>query len=353
MIPLIFVVPIVMLLILVNAANFEMKNIRLTIVDNDLSTSSRKLSGKFSGSPFFIIQENTFSIDNAIKHLKNNKTDVIINIPVNFEKKLISENKAKIQVLINAINGTVAGISNAYINQIVQAYNIEIIKDMMGESKNFPAIKSINIIPAFWYNPDLNYKVFMVPGILVILVTIMGMVLSGFNIVSEKEAGTIEQINVTPIKKYQFIIGKLIPFWIIGIAELAFGLVLGKLIYHIPIQGSILQLFFITSVYLVLVLGIGLFLSTMSSTQQQAMFLAFFFMLVFIMMSGLFTPTESMPVWAQKFNYINPVSYFMKAIRMILLKGSQVKDLLFEITCMSVYAVLILGFATWRYRKAS
>lgn len=353
MLPMIFVLPIVQLLVLVNAASMEMKNIKMCVVDNDLSSSSRKLTGKFQGSPFFQIKSSTFSVEEAESSLKNGESDVIVNIPAGFEKKLVRENKSTVQVLINAINGTVAGISNAYINFIITGYNRDLIVDWKGENKGLALQKAINIIPVYWYNPELNYKVFMVPAILVILVTIMGMILSGLNIVSEKEAGTIEQINVTPIRKYQFIIGKLVPFWIIAMFELAFGLVLGKLLFNIPMVGSLPLLFFVAAIYLFLVQGMGLLMSAVSGTQQQAMFIAFFFMLVFIMMSGIFTPAESMPRWAQNFNYINPVAYFMKATRMILLKGSQFKDILFEIGCLAIYAVLILSFATWRYRKSS
>ena len=353
MLPLIFVMPIIQMLVLVNAASQEMKNIKICIVDNDLSSSSRKLTGKFHGSPFFIVKNSTFSIEEAENGIKNGETDVIVNIPAGFEKKLIRENKSSVQVLVNAINGTVAGISNAYINLIITGYNKELIVDWNGENKGLALQKAINIIPSFWYNPELNYKVFMVPAILVILITIMGMILSGLNIVSEKEIGTIEQINVTPIKKYQFIIGKLVPFWIIAMFELAFGLTLGKLLFNIPMVGNLWLLFFVAAIYLILVQGIGLLMSTVSSTQQQAMFIAFFFMLVFIMMSGIFTPTESMPIWAQRINYLNPVYYFMRVVRMILLKGSQFKDIIFEISCLATYAFLVLSFATWRYKKAN
>ncbi|MFA5781648.1 MAG: ABC transporter permease, partial [Bacteroidales bacterium] len=206
---------------------------------------------------------------------------------------------------------------------------------------------------AFWFNPELNYKNYMVPGILVLLVTLIGMFLTGMNIVREKEIGTIEQINITPIKKHQFIIGKLLPFWIIAQFELAFGLTLGKLLFDIPILGNLGVVFTFSSIYLLVVLGAGLIISTINNTQQQSMFISFFFMIVFIMMSGLFTPVESMPVWAQKINIINPVAYFIEVMRMVLMKGSGFMDIKRQLISISIYAVLILSFAVWRYRKVT
>jgi len=169
--------------------------------------------------------------------------------------------------------------------------------------------------------------------------------------VREKEMGTIEQINVTPIRKYQFIIGKLVPFWIIALFELAFGLGLGKVLFNIPIEGSLLLLFAFAALYLVAVLGMGLLISTLSQTQQQAQFLNFFIMVTFVMMSGIFTPAESMPHWAQDLNYINPMAYFMRVIRMILLKGSTFRDITGDFLGISAMALVLLALATWRYRK--
>jgi len=197
----------------------------------------------------------------------------------------------------------------------------------------------------------MNYKVFMVPAILVLLVTIIGMLLATMNIVREKEMGTIEQINVTPISKVHFIIGKLLPFWIIALFMLAFGLTIGKFIFDIPVEGNLGWLFMVASVYLLVIQGFGLMISCTASTQQQAMFIAFFFMIIFIMMSGIFTPVESMPRWAQIINYFNPVAYFIKLIRMILLKASALKDFYPLFIQLSVYALIVLTIAVRMYRK--
>jgi ABC-2 type transport system permease protein len=220
-----------------------------------------------------------------------------------------------------------------------------------GMGSNMATVQQVDISYSFWYNPELNYQVFMLPGILVILVTIIGMFLPALNLVREKEIGTIEQINVSPIKKYQFIAGKLVPFLIIGLFELSFGLAFGKLVYAIPLEGNLLLLFGFASVYLMAALGMGLFISASSSNQQQVMFMSFFFLLTFILMSGIFTPVESMPHWASWVNIVNPFAYFMKVIRMVLLKGSTFADIRHEFFSMLLFAAGILSLAVWRYRK--
>ncbi|MEI7500920.1 MAG: ABC transporter permease [Bacteroidota bacterium] len=352
MLPIIFVVPIVQLIILVNAATFEMKHIRLSVVDLDLSGTSRKLVSKFQGSPFYQIQSTFFSYREAEDEMKHGNIDMILHIPAEFEKRLLKDNKAKVQFIINAINGQSAGLTNAYSTMILLDYNREVTientnPDMMS------AVRFIQTDSSYWYNPKLNYKTYMVPGILVLLVTIIGLLLSGMNIVREKEIGTIEQINVTPIKKIQFIAGKLTPFWIIGLFELAFGLTIGKLLFNIPMEGSLGLIFLAASVYLFVILSFGLLISTITNTQQQSMLVSFFFMVIFILMSGLFTSIESMPLWAQNLDRLNPVMYFIKIMRMVLLKGSDFADISRHFWSLVIYAVCIVSLAIWRYRKVA
>lgn len=353
MLPLIFVLPFVQLLILVNAATMDMKNIRMIIVDKDLSSLSRRLGEKFTQSPFFTLEGSAFSTTDAEKEMLVNATDMILIIPNGFEKQLYQIGKTDLQVQIDAINGMTAGLINAYASQIISGFNLELISETGRNSLVNMSPKTIDIGYSFWYNSELEFKYYMVPGILVILLTVISMFLSSLNLVREKEMGTIEQINVTPIRKYQFIIGKLVPFWIIALFELAFGLILGKVLFNIPIEGSLLLTFAFAALYLLSVLGIGLLISTLSQTQQQAQFLNFFILVTFVMMSGIFTPAESMPHWAQYVNIINPLAYFMRAIRMILLKGSEFGDIALDFLGIGIMAVVLLALATWRYRKIS
>ena len=350
MLPFIFIVPIVQMIVLVFAANLEMKEIRLYTVDLDLSETSRQLRHEFTASPFFIDKGTGFSLAEGEEMLLKDKADLILVFNNGFDLKLRKESSADVQLLINAINTTKAGLVYAYSEAIVREFNMDVRLDIMGLS-SANTFENIDITYSYWYNPELNYKIYMLPGILVILVTIIGMFLTAMNLVREKEMGTAEQINVTPIRKYQLIIGKLLPFWVIALFELAFGMSIGRIFFHLPLLGSPVTLFSFAAVYLLVVLGIGLLLSTLADTQQQVMFLAFFFMLTFILMSGIFTPVESMPGWAQKVNIINPFAYFMRVIRMILLKGSGFRDIQHEFISMFVYAFSILGLAIWRYRK--
>jgi ABC-2 type transport system permease protein len=352
MLPMIFIMPFVQLLVLVYAATFEMKHIRMHIIDRDMSSVSHDIISKFSGSPFYEITNFSYSDKAGEEDLKKNKADIVMVIPEHFERNLKTESSGKIQLVVNAINAASAGLIYAYTSSIIMDYDVHLITEWSNLPSNIQT-STISTTQSFWFNPELNYKNYMVPGILCLLVTLIGMFLTGMNIVREKELGTIEQINITPIKKYQFIIGKLLPFWIIAQFELAFGLTIGKLLFDIPMLGNLGVVFLFSSIYLMVVLGAGLVISTINNTQQQSMFVSFFFMMVFIMMSGLFTPVESMPVWAQKINIINPVAYFIQVMRMVLMKGSGLRDILPQLRAISIYALLMLSFAVWRYRKVT
>jgi ABC-2 type transport system permease protein len=344
------VIPVVQLLILAFAVTFEIKNINLVIVDQDHSVASRQLVSKFSAPAFYHIKEYANSYNEAEEQLKTGKAHQILIIPNRFERDLQKESKASVQLITNAIDGSAAAIMNAYGNSIIMDYNQDILVDLSGGMDIKPPF---DIRYSYWFNPELDYKTYMVPGILVLLVTIIGMFLSSMNVVREKEMGTIEQINVSPVKKYQFVIGKLLPFWFIALFELGFGLTLARIVFDIPILGSLWLIFGVASVYLLAVLGIGLFISTIVNTQQQAMFLAWFFAVVFIMMSGLFTPVDSMPEWAQQINIINPIAYFIRIIRMIMLKGSEFQDILKPFMAIVVYGIVSLTLAVWRYKKVA
>lgn len=352
MLPIIFALPVLQLLILANAATFEMQSIKLVVVDSDNSTRSRELIHAFEGSAFYQIVAYEEDVDHAFDYLMDNSADAVLTIAHDFERTLLREDKGEVQLLVNAINGTAAGLINAYTSGIIADFNRKILLEMVTPDQ-LSNMKTVQVERSFWYNPDLDYKVYMVPGILVILVTMVSMFLAALNIVREKEIGTIEQVNVSPIGKFQFIVGKLTPFLLIGLFELAFGLAIGWLFFDVPIRGSLGVLFVFATLYLIVVLGIGLFMSTIAQTQQQVMFINFFFMLVFILMSGIFTPTESMPEWAQRVNIINPLAYFMRVIRMIMLKASSMEHILPEVRNLSAYAVVILSLATWRYRKTT
>jgi ABC-2 type transport system permease protein len=354
MLPVIFILPLVQLLILSNAASFEIKNIKFSYVDNDHSVASRELISKFEASKYFNIIESFSSKKEAKLQMQTGKVDVILEIPNHFERDLIIENNTNLSLSINAIDGAAAGVENVYISQIITGFNQK-IQTQLYQYNDASYVQPVNIvtIPSFWYNNTLNYKTFMVPGILVLLVTMLTLFLSSMNIVREKELGTLEQINVTPIQKYQFIVGKLFPFWVLGLVILTVGLTIAKVIFSVPILGSIGLIYFFTSVYLLVILGIGLIISNFSDTQQQAMFVAWFFTVIFILMSGLFTPIESMPQWAQNVTALNPIRYFVEIIRMVMLKGATFSDISRPFFIIVFYAFVLNGIAVWSYRKVN
>ena len=304
---------LIQLLILSNAASFEIQNIKFSYIDHDHSAASRELISKFQASKSFKIVNQFNTKEEANHEMQKGNIDIILEIPTHFERNLITEKNTTLSVSINAIDGASAGVENVYVSQIIGTYNQKILSHLL-QYNDGSLVQPQNIvtIPSFWYNNTLNYKTYMVPGILVLLVTMITLFLSAMNIVREKEIGTLEQINVTPIKKYQFIIGKLFPFWILGLVILTIGLLIAKLVFQVPMLGSLGLIYAFTSVYLLLILGMGLFISNHTDTQQQAMFISWFFMVIFILMSGLFTPIESMPKWAQNITLFNPDSVFCR-----------------------------------------
>jgi ABC-2 type transport system permease protein len=352
MLIIIFILPLLQLLVLSNAANFEVKNIKFSYIDRDHSAASRELIGTFQASNYFDVSTNFQSKKEANLQMQKGGVDVILEIPMHFERNLIKEQRTNLSVSIDAIDGAAAAVSNVYITQIISGFNQSIKTQLQTYNyENSVQSSSITTIPSFWYNKTLNYKTFMVPGILVLLVTMLSLFLSCMNIVREKEIGTLEQINATPIKKHQFIIGKLFPFWILGLVVLSVGLLISKVIFCVPILGNILLIYGFTSVYLILILGIGLLISNYTQTQQQAMFIAWFFTVIFILMSGLFTPIESMPIWAQNITYLNPIRYFVQVIRLVMLKGANFNEIKSQIGIIAIFAIVINCSAVLSYKK--
>src|SRR3954452_1634714 len=348
----IFIMPVIQLLVLPWAADFEVKNIKLAIVDHDHSDYSRKFISKVTASGYFQLDQYTTSYNDALKEVEKDNADVILEIPAHFEKDLVKESKAPLFMAVNAINGVKAVLGASYLQSIVKDYNNEVQQEWM-QMPRFSPQTIIEVTSSNWFNPLLNYKLFMVPGILVLLVTMVGSFLAALNIVKEKEIGTIEQINVTPVKKYQFILGKLIPFWVLGLLILTIGLTIAFVVYGIHPAGSFFTIYAFAAVYLLAVLGLGLLVSTYCNTQQQAMLISFFMMMVFILLGGLYTPIESMPVWAQWITKFNPVSYFIDVMRLVILKGSSLLDISTQLGIILLFAIVLNSWAVLNYSKRS
>ncbi|MGE4586377.1 MAG: ABC transporter permease [Mangrovibacterium sp.] len=350
MLPMIIMIPLLQMLILVFAATYDLKKVDICVSDQDLSHISRDLISRFEASPFFRIKGASFDPGDEEKSFYREETDFILVIPEGFERNLIREDEASIQLLVNAVDGSKASLIYSYARSILSGFNREVIAEWKGLS-GFSPRKEIELRDNYWFNPELDYKWYMAPGILAILVSLIGMFLSGMNLVREKEIGTIEQLNVTPIKRYQFILGKLFPFLVIALFDLAFGLLIARLAFALPVEGSLALLFGFAALYLLGVLGMGLFISTITETQQQVMFVTYFILIIFILMGGVFTPVENMPELAQKFNRLNPICYFIRIMRMVVLKGSGFTDLYEEFVSLSVIGISFLILAIRRYRK--
>ena len=347
-----FIMPMVQLLILPLAADYEIKNINLGVVDQDHSEYSRKLVNKIVSSGYFRLRDYSATFPQGLHAIELDRTDLILEIPPQFERDLVKDNEAPLFIAVNAINGVKAGLGGAYIQQIIQSYNQD-VRTQWIQFPRFDAQPTIDVTYSDWYNPHMNYQVFMVPGILVMLVTMIGSSFAASNIVKEKEMGTIEQINVSPIKKSQFILGKLIPFWLVAMTVLTMGLIIARLVYGIVPLGHYLTIYFFASIYLLAILGLGLLMSTYAQTQQQSMLVSFFVTMIFNLLSGLYTPIESMPVWAQWIARFNPVSYFIEVMRMVMLKGSGLIDIRYHILAVLGFATFFNGWAIINYKKRS
>lgn len=348
----ILIMPVIQLLILPWAADYEIKNIKLAVVDLDHSEYSRQLINKVTSSGYFILTDYSSSYEHSLEEIEKDKADLVLQIPDHFEKDLVKEDEAKLYMALNAINGTKANLGGAYLRNIIQDYNKQVRTEWIQFPK-FSQETQIEVTSSNWFNPLMNYKYFMVPGILVILLTMVGTNLAAINIVKEKEIGTIEQINVTPIRKYHFILGKLIPFWIMGLVVLTIGLTIARVAYGILPAGSFLTIYVFAAVYLLAVLGLGLLISTYSVNQQQSMLLSFFLMMIFILLGGLYTSIDSMPEWAKWITRFNPVSYFIEVMRMVVLKGSSLADIKYQLLAMGGFAVVFNGWAIISYHKRS
>jgi ABC-2 type transport system permease protein len=347
-----FLAPMIQLLILPLAADYQIKNINLSVVDHDHTQYSQVLINKIVSSGYFRLKDYSATFPQALHSIEQDKADLILEIPTHFERDLVKDDESTLFIAANSINGIKAGLGSAYIQQIIQQYNQDVRVKWI-QFPRFDPQPTIDVTYSDWYNPNMNYQYFMVPGILVLLLTIVGSNFAALNIVKEKELGTIEQINVSPIKKTYFILGKLIPFWILALLVLTVGLTIARLVYGIVPVGHYITIYIFAAIYLLAVLGLGLLFSTYAQTQQQSFLVAFFVTMIFNIMSGLFTPIESMPHWAQVITWFNPVTYFIEVMRMVILKGSGLADIKHHIAAMLGFAVFFNGWAILNYRKRS
>ncbi len=357
-----FLIPVVQLLVLSNAATFEVRQSRLFVVDQDRSTMSRGAIDRLVASGRFERTAASVSIAAADAAMRERRVEMIVVIPEGFERGIVRDHRATVQLLLNAEDGSAAGVAQAYARQILARYAADLGGSLTppivpggahAEASPARARGVLDVRTRGLFNAELNYKHYMVPGILIQLLTIIGTLLTAMNIVREKEAGTLEQLNVTPVSRPVFIAAKLIPLWTLAMLVLAIGLFIGWIAFGVPMRGSLLLVFFGGAIYLVVALGIGLWISTVVETQQQAMFVTFALLMIYLLMSGLFTPVNSMPPWAQVVADANPMRHEIELMRAVMLKGAVLADVARHLVVMAVSGVLVLTIAVRQYHKRS
>jgi ABC-2 type transport system permease protein len=344
----IVLVPIIQLLILSNAATFAIERSPVYVVDMDHTPASRGVVNRLKASPYFDVVGWSASGAPANEAMLRGDVALTLTLPRGFDESIVRDRAASVHLDVNAEKGSAANVVQSYALQIIDGYAAELSAERTPSMANRPVIRTV---ARDWYNPTLDYKHYMVPGILVALVTIIGTLVTAQNIAREKELGTLEQLNVTPITKGEFITAKLLPFWVLAIVDLAIGLVVGYFVFHVPMRGNPLLLFLSAGVYLIVALGIGLWISTLVETQQQAMFVTFFVLMIYLLMSGLFTPVESMPEWVQVLSLFNPVRHFVTISRLILIKGAGFAEIMRPISALAVYGLVVLTLAVRQYDK--
>lgn len=337
---LIVLFPIMMMCVMPWVMNQEVKNIRVDVVDNDRSTLSRQLVHSIEASNYFIFNGQKPTYEAALKDIEKMDADVVMVIPQHFSRDIVKKRNPQVLIAANAVNGTKGSIGVSYLSQIIT------IKVSPSAERMQSKVSSL-----FLYNKHLNYKVFMIPALFAIVMMLMCGFLPTLNIVGEKEAGTIEQINVTPVPKWAFILAKLIPYWIIALFVIVVCLVLSWLIYDITCQGPLWLVFVLSMLLALFWSSFGLVISNYSDTMQQAIFVMWFFVVCMLLLSGLFTPARSMPHAAYLTTYINPMHYFVDAIRTVFVRGGGLNNVAHQIVALLAIGMIMGAWAVRSYKK--
>lgn len=349
LLPIVFVAPIIQLVFLGYAASLDVKDISMVLCDLDKTQTSRNFVRGFINSGYFSIEYSTEDYGAINSYLDNNKVTMALVIPPRFGDKVLRKESATVQVLLDGSEGNTAAITMGYVNQIIARYSTQVLAEFVGSGAS---IGGVNAEVRAWYNPSLRSRNFMVPGVLAMILLIITTVLTSMAIVKEKEIGTLEQIMVTPITSSELILGKLIPFVLVAFMDTSIVIAVMVLGFGIPVKGSLLLLFVLAAFFLLTALGLGLFVSTISKTQQQAMMTAQFLVLMPMMyISGFVFPIENMPKILQIVSLAIPMRYFLVIVRSIVLKGAGITTLWFEATMLLLMGVAILAASVLRFRK--
>jgi ABC-2 type transport system permease protein len=347
-----FLAPVVQLLLLGYAATTDIRDIPMLVYDQDRTSTSREFVNQFVNSGYFVVTHQVNSTDEIDPLIENGQVWVALVIPNNFTSNLLAMRPSAVQLLADGSDANSAGISIGYASQIIGKYSQSVLLEVV--KKTPMPVKTGRLVPEVrvWYNPELTSRNFMVPGVLAMVLMIITMTMTSLAIVKEKEIGTLEQLMVTPIKPFQLIVGKLLPFIVIGAIDVALVLVVAKFWFAVPLRGSIFLLLGLSCLFVLTTLGLGLFVSTISKTQQQAMMTAqFFFFMPFIFFSGFTFPIENMPKLIQYVTYAIPLRYYIVIIRGIFLKGVGVAELWPQVIALLIFGVVIFTLSVVLFRK--
>ena len=347
---LLIVMPVMFIIIFPYVTNQEVRDVKVGVVDHDHSPLSRRLVEKVGASPYFRLSDVSATYPEALDAVAEGESDLVLAVPCGFERDLVRGEVVEVLVAANSVNGTRGTLGAQYLSTILSDYSGE-LREAAGAVPG-AVLPVFRTEAGFRFNPTLDYKVFMVPGLLVMLLTVLCCAFTALNIVGEKEAGTIEQINVSPVPRALFILAKLLPNWIIGLLALVFGMLAAWLVHGVTPTGSLGTILLFAVLYVCVVSAAGMVVSNYSNTMQQAMFVMFFFLIIFMITCGLFTPIKSMPDWMQWCVSVNPLKYFVQAMRLIYLKGSGFVELLPEFAWLCGFAVVFNVWAVWSYKKS-
>ena len=340
---LIVMYPVVIMCVAPWITDMGVRNIYVSVVDNDRSSLSSRLVGKIESSTYFKFQGLMPSYAQALKAVERGKTDIVMVIPQQYERDMVCGKAPRVLIAANSVNGTKGGMGTAYLSNIITMTSID------GRSLPSPSLQQITTFRL--YNQSESYKVNMIPALMAMVMIMICGFLPALNIVGEKEAGTIEQINVTPVSKTQFIVAKLIPYWCVALIDFTICLLLAWLVYGVVSVGHVGLLYLFAILLAVVFSSIGLIISNYSDSLQQAMLVMWFIMVCMMLLSGVFTPVRSMPDWAQTITYINPVRYYIEVARTVFIRGTGLSGVIFQLVMLVSMASVMASWAVWSYKK--
>lgn len=347
-----FVSPLIQLALLANAASFEVKQATLWVVDQDRTPTATALVDRLRASGRFVVVGSSMTMESGERALRDGSASSMLTLPRGFASELARTRQSTVQLVLNAVNGSQAGVTQGYASQIIGRFAVDQdVAVQVSAGARALSAPAMEIRTRGWFNSALEYRHYMVPGILVQLVTMIGTLMTALNIVREKEAGTLEQLNVTPLSAGVFVTAKLLPLWVISLVVFSLGLLIALLGFGVPFEGSVLLLYGAAALFLVGALGVGLWISTITDTQQQALFVTFSVLMIYILMSGLFTPVRGMPDWVRTVAQVNPLLQFISLTRAVMLRGAGFMDVWRELLALSIIGPVVLGLAVRQSNK--